>query len=114
MVLGGQVSQRFRVAEMFMFHDKVHRVSRFTATEAFINAACGRYIKGRSFLVVKRTQSKEVGTASFERDKITDHLLDTGGVNNYIYGFFLYQGWGKRETNLPKRLMGTGILAAIF
>ena len=39
---------------MLMFHNKTDRVSRFPATETFVNSFCRRNSKRRRFFIVKR------------------------------------------------------------
>ena len=79
-VLFGKVTQSLGIGVMLMFHEKLGRVARLAAAEAFEDVA--RWIdteRGR-FLIVEGTISPQVRTTLFQRDELTYNLLNVSGL----------------------------------
>jgi hypothetical protein len=75
-----------------VLHDEIYGIACFPATEAFIDPFGRGDREGRCFLIVERTKADHVHPSSFEGDKITDYLLNTGGGYYVFYGFTGDQG----------------------
>src|SRR4051812_17626158 len=75
-----------------MLHDKINRVARFAAAEAFINAFYRRNSERRCFFAVKRTKAEQISTALFQSNKLPDHFLYSCGINYLINGILRYHG----------------------
>jgi hypothetical protein len=86
-IFPGKISQGFRVGIVFVFHQEVDRISRFPATETFVDTLYGRYGKRGCFFIVKRTKTNEVDTPPAQGHKLSDNLLNPGGTYNVINSF---------------------------
>ena len=92
-----QPTQSLGISVVLMLHEEFHHIAGLAATEAFENAFGGRYIERRRLLVVERATSNMVGTTLAQRYKVANHLLDTGGVHDALYGFLVYHAnWGAK------------------
>jgi len=75
-----------------MLHEEFDGVSAGTATEAFIDLFAGCDSKGRALFVVKRTETKVVGTSFFQFNEIADDLYNVNAGKNLLYGLLGYHG----------------------
>ena len=83
-VFPGQPAQCFEVGEAFVFPEERYGIATLSTAETFKNIACGIDIERWRALSVKRTQAYEVHPAPFERDKFSDHVFNTSGVNDIL------------------------------
>jgi hypothetical protein len=87
---------------MFMLHDEIDRIPGLAAAKAFVDPLDGGDRERRGFFVMERAQPDLVDTASPQVDKISDHLLDAGGLDDVVDGFvrdhFSGIGYGEGTT----------------
>ena len=73
-----QPSQCLDVGELFVLHEKFHRVATFPAAEAFADLFGRRHHERRSLFVVERAKTFEVGAGLAEADEFAHNLYDVG------------------------------------
>jgi hypothetical protein len=77
---------------MLVFHDEIDRIPGFAAAEALVNAFGRRNGERRCFFIVERAQSDLVDATTAKHDKITNHLLNAGGLDNVVDGIVVDHG----------------------
>ena len=82
-----QPTQGVVVAQLFMFHYKMYRITAFSASEALAVVLCGRYSERWRLLVVEGAESYQVHAALLQSDEIAHHLLDLCAAENTFYRF---------------------------
>ena len=85
-----QPAEGFGIGEVFVFLKEGDHVASLAAAEAFEDAFGGGDIEGGRLLVVEGATAYVVGSALLERDEVTYHLLDAGGVHDPLYGLLVY------------------------
>ena len=88
-ILLGQPTKGFGIGEMLVLLEEGHNIASLAAAETFEDAFGRRDIKGGRLLVVEGTTTDVVGSALLERHEVTNHLLDTGGVHDALYGLLV-------------------------
>ena len=86
----GKVFQCFGIGHLLMLHDEVHGISTFSARKTLAQPFGGRYIKGRGFIVMERTQAHIVDAALAQGDEVRYHIGDLCGVEYAVYGGLVY------------------------
>ncbi len=91
MVFFSDMAQRFGITHLLLFHHEVDGMSAFTATKTFVNTFHRRNVKGRGFLVVKRTKPNKIYAPFFKGNIIANHLFHSGRFKYFIYVFLVDQ-----------------------
>ena len=96
-------SQRLRIGELLVFHDKTDRIAALSATETMAGATGRTDHERRCLLVVERTQSLIVCSTFLQCDKLRNNIYDVCSffytVNcrsvNHCLSSFLWQRYKK-------------------
>jgi hypothetical protein len=69
-----------------MFHQEIHGIPALAAAKTFKNVSDWIHIEGWRLLIVKRTNSNQVGSAFFKRYEISDYFFNACGLENPVDG----------------------------
>ena len=80
-----QIAQRIGIRKLLMLHNKVYRASTLTTSKAFTQILGRRYHKRRCGVIMKRAQSFQINTGTFQRYKIRHYIHDVCRIQYFIY-----------------------------
>ena len=69
-----------------MFHQEADRIPAAATTEAFVNFFSRGDRERRSFLVMKWTEAKVIGSPFFQFNKSSDNVDDVNPAKDLLYG----------------------------
>jgi len=88
-VLTGQKFQCVVIGELFVFHNEMHHVAAFAATETLTDASGRRNTERWGLVVVKRTKTNIINASFTKRDKIAHNFFNVGCIQDAVYGVLI-------------------------
>ena len=90
-VLLRQVTQRFGIGEMLVFHEELGRVARLATAETFEDVSRWVDAKRWRLLIVERTIAPHIRPTLLQRDELAYNLLNVSGLQDLLH-CFLWDG----------------------
>ena len=81
----GKISERVRVGHVLMIHHKAHRGASLMAAETVIYSLGRHDMERWGLLVVEGAAAPPIGPSLSQSHEVGHHLLDTGGVKDFLY-----------------------------
>ena len=84
-IFSRQPTQSLDIRQLFVFHNEIHRIPAFPASEAFINTLRRGDRKRTCFFIMKRTTAHIIHPSLLQTYKVGNHFVNICSIENLLY-----------------------------